>query len=483
MKKLILLVILLISMIGMASATKPQINEFFNNNVTQLTININQDQSSSNFYLNTNQTSFDLQDIAFGQFTLHNIKISNFLNGINGQIEVQESSRIPQFNELKIVQDTLTSMILDFGFQEFNIGFTTLDINNNLSLINNYLIKNPLPINSDRHIIFTKALNNYTIWNNKGYGDISENFKDEIRKIIKESILSIDVPSITEQFIPLIKGQNLTILDDLDLNYTVKIDVSNLILKDGEYIIPIIIEKDEESFVKNVTLILNGIKSIEETNVNNTFIPIIPEIKDLISKINGLGDNRLIISLFDNFTSTPNNAKTIFKYLNITVSNQTNASIYFNLNKSEINDPNKVFLYVLENDWIKLNTELINDTDFYYYKADIPHFSLFSIIEEQIIVSPPSGGSSGGGGGGGGSSSSHREKIIYNPPIDKPVEEPPILIPPIQDKPQIQIPSPQPKTDNSIFYLKVILFILLGVLVILVAIIILKSRRNKNEFK
>ena len=476
-KKFILLSLILF-LFPLINADNINLQEFFNNNVTQLTITISQNYSSSDFYLNTSGTSFDMQNFTFEQFTIGNVKISDFLNGINGQIEITENSNIPYFNELTITQNTISSTLLDFAFSVLKVPFNTLDINNNISVINNHLENNPLPIESDRKIILTKDMVNYNLWNDKGFGDIPENFKEEIRKTIEESVLSINIPDVVEQFMPFIHEQNITILDDLDFNYTAKVDINALYLKDGNYNIPVMIERNHNIFIKNVTLILIGIRHIEESQVNDTFIPTTPEIKNLIDEIRGLGENNITISIFDNFSSKPNNVKTSFKYLNITLSNHTNATLSFKLNKSDVNNPANVFMYVLENEWVKLSTSLINNSDFYYYKAEIPHFSLFMIAEELPVQES---GSGSGGGGGGGSSSRNKEPIYY-PTSVKIAEEPKIKEPVIQEptspvKGDVEI-NFIPEPDN-LFYLKVAFFILLAILIAVVILLIYYRRRKK----
>lgn len=86
-------------------------NEFFQNNVTQLTITINQSTSQANLYLNTSGTSFDRQDIniqneIIGGTTINQISvsfnISKILDAINGEVEIQKDSKIPHFNSLTI---------------------------------------------------------------------------------------------------------------------------------------------------------------------------------------------------------------------------------------------------------------------------------------------------------------------------------------------------------------------------------------------
>ena len=463
MNKLILSIFFGIFLLSFISA-QPSINEFFSTNVSQLIITVSQDESQANLYLNTSGTSFDMQNITFQQFTLGNIKISKILNDINGQIEIGQGSYYPQFNNLFIEQGGMASFLIDNALDFLNISFTTNDVNNNLSLINNHLAKNPLPISSDRHIIFTKDLTNYTIWNNQGYGDVPSQWKDEIRRIINESMVSINIPNLFTQLLPIAKQKinennlslDLSLLKNLDMNYTVGLtNLSDIQLKDGEYIIKVFVERDGITYSKDVKIILKGIKNIEEVNVNDTYTPTVQELKDVISKIEGLGDNNLRVEVFDTFSSAPANTKG-FKYLNMTVANQTNATIEFKYNSLH---PERVSLYVLEgNSWTKLKTIF----DGLVYHSNIPHFSLF-VIAEEIPQTSPSSSSSGGGRNRGS---------IISPQNNTILEYLPFEIPEIEDaNPPIDITPEQPVEDNTLIYLVV------GIIVLTILIVVVLQKR------
>lgn len=70
---------------------------------------------------------------------------------------------------------------------------------------------------------------------------------------------------------------------------------------------------------------------------------------------------------------TSNKNKTDFNYI----------TIDFKVNKSLVEDKNKIFLYHKDNGWKKLPTEYIkSDTKYYYYQAEAEHLSEFLIGEE-----------------------------------------------------------------------------------------------------
>ncbi len=386
MKKDLVPLIFIILLISFASASP--IDEFFQANVTSLNITINQTETLANLYLNTSDTTFDTIEVEFEEGSFIEFPISSFLEGINGQIEIQEGSDTPQFNFLTIEQGSITQLLLDLAFQFLNISFRSDDINQNVSVLNEFLIENPSPIPSDRHLVLTKQGNDFLIWNNKGYGDIPEDQLNEIRDIINKTMFSVNIENLVTQFLPLI-DQNVSLLENLDLDYNVSlINLDSVSLVDGEYNIIVQVEKNNQTFNKTILLTLEGIENAEIVQVNETYIPTQPEILEVISKIEGLENNTIIeIHVFDDITSILEVSvpivKKAFKFLNITVSNQTSAELTFTLDLSEVTNPELVSLYIWEGSWVKLNTNLVSSGGQYEFIADIPHFSLFMIAEEN----------------------------------------------------------------------------------------------------
>jgi PGF-pre-PGF domain-containing protein len=80
-----------------------------------------------------------------------------------------------------------------------------------------------------------------------------------------------------------------------------------------------------------------------------------------------------------------------FKIFNITTENESTGKIFFKVDKYLINNKDKVFLYVFESSWTKLETYFIKDNglEFEYY-AITPHFSTFMIGEDTTITSSSS---------------------------------------------------------------------------------------------
>ncbi|MEK6847618.1 MAG: PGF-pre-PGF domain-containing protein [Nanoarchaeota archaeon] len=428
---LLLSLIILSSPIMSAELSFNDFNEFFQDNVTQLTITINQNESQANLYLNTAGTSFDTQGISCSNLNITslcdslgaingelNFNVSDLLNGVNGSVKIKNGFNYPQFESLAFSNELIRispSVSVSFTFlinRIFSYAGVPLNSSSSLSEFNNYLVQNPLSKASDRNINFTKEGNYYTLWNDQGYGDI-DNYKNEIRRIINESVTQITIPNLLSEIIPIINETSAgsgdminNLLEGVNLDYTIgAIDLSSVQLKDGTYDIPVFIQKDNTTFTKTITLIIQGVEN-KETNivVNGTYTPINPEIAYYIRGIDGLGENTLSVSFFDVFSSTlPSNTKSVIKYMDISVSNSSPGTIRFKVPVADVSTPSLVSLYVLESTgWVKLSTILINQANgFYEFESSTPHFSMFMITETIQTTS-----------GGGGRS---RDRTVSEP--------------------------------------------------------------------
>lgn len=266
--KILLTMFIALCLISIVSASP--IQEFFQDNVTQLTITISQNESQAELYLNIEGTSFDKQNFDYNSIKVEGVYISSLLNDINGQIEVQEGSYYPQFRSLTIRQGGVAQFLIDNALDYLDYAFTTNDINNNLSLINDELVNNPLPISSDRDILLTKNGNDYKIWDNKGYGDISADYKKEIERIINKTMININIPELFTQLLPIANenGLDLSLLENVDMNYAIGlIDLDNLKLENGEYVIKVFVEREGINYTKDVKIILKDITPIVEVVV------------------------------------------------------------------------------------------------------------------------------------------------------------------------------------------------------------------------
>lgn len=389
MKKIFLFITLAIALISLASANPVQ--EFFQDNVTSLNITISQTESQADFYLNTAGTSFDIQDINLSEdsdISIPDFRISEFLNGVNGEVEIQKNSKSPHFNSFLI--NGYAIGLADSLILLAELDFTSDDLNN-LTFLNDY-VQNSLPVASDRHIILEKNGNNYHAWNDQGYGNI-EDYKEQIREIINESIYSLNVPNIAEEFLPLLKG-NLSdagidpsiidsMLEQLDINYTVGlIDLGNISLKDGDYKVKVFVNDSAGvQYTKNINLHLEGLENTEVTDINNTYTPETPEISYILKEISGIGNNTIIIKAADTSSfSFPSDLKA-YKFFDITLSTPNiSGKFKFKLDGVGVKNPDKVNLYVYESgSWTKLATTFDGE----YFTATTPHFSLFMVAEEK----------------------------------------------------------------------------------------------------
>jgi len=394
---------------------------------TPITVTINQNSSQVDFTLDTTGAYFDHQNIDIKYETITGIEfdISKLLGDINGQVGVERDSDIIQFDELnmgdladikiKIGTSTISAGLrsllgIIFGFNGISLDLT------NMTAVNEYLAlsQNHLPVASDRHVVFTKDGTDYTIWNDEGYGNIPNEWKIEIINVINESVQQINIQSILENFLPMLESEPefQAIWDELNLNFTVtEVDLSSLNLdvefsnlsevqlEDGNYTIPVTVSDGITNYTKNVNLIIEGIQN-RETNVPVTgnYTPTNPEVSRYLIGISGLGVNTVNVSLFDVFSSNlPSNTKTVLKYMEITVTTQTDGTIKFKVPTSSVLNPSLVGLYVLEgSNWVGLSITSLGEVTpgFYHYSATTPHFSTFMIMETLPLTT-----SSGGGGG------------------------------------------------------------------------------------
>lgn len=422
---------------SIVSANNADLEEFLWENVTQITVTVTQDDSWVDFFLNTSGTSFDHQDIRIENEVIDDItinklslsfNISEILNDINAEVEIREGSNIVQFKSLDVSDGGLIK-ITDFeidgddGYFILPEGWWLLsptnsffqrifdklepDINiSNITTINNFLAENPPSITeggqtvfSDRNINFTKEGNDYAIWNDQGFGEIPAEWELEIRDAIEFGVESVSLDDIFDVITPFLQENGVdSIFDGLDMNYTIGgIDLSNIVLEDGTYIVSVPVEKDGIIYPKKVTLILQGIEHEEEAVVTDgTYSPSSqePEIKDVLSNITGLIANNITVKVFDSFNSKPANTNA-FKYLEITTDIESSADINFKLKTTlEVINPENIHLYRLHDGiWTKLDTQFLGTSGgFYAFTAQTPGFSIFLIAEEEEITPPRSGG-------------------------------------------------------------------------------------------
>ncbi|MBU4308581.1 MAG: PGF-pre-PGF domain-containing protein [Nanoarchaeota archaeon] len=136
---------------------------------------------------------------------------------------------------------------------------------------------------------------------------------------------------------------------------------------------------------------------IDEPEVNETetevYIPSNTSILEYVNKVEGLKNGTIIqIEVKEEITGVPilSNSNNL-GYLNITTNQNTTAYLYFHILKSKVTDKNKVSLYVLESSWVKLNTTYLEENSLYYeYKAEVPHFSIFMFAEDTYVAPTPS---------------------------------------------------------------------------------------------
>jgi len=379
-----LLFFIILFSVALISATPLQ--EFLDS--FDLEITIAQDNTTAEFNMDLSNTSFNQQDFTYEDFTIENIYISALLDGINFKARTEKGLNYTIFDEFKVELGTTPQFILDNAFSYANVDLTSEQINNNISLLNEFVQRHPAPYESDRTIILKKSGTDYNLFMNTGFESINESYREKIKEIIIESVYSVNVKSLLNKAIPLV-DYDLSFLEELDLDYQVSIiNLDELSIEDGTQEVLINIEH-KTNITKSIILNLINIES-EEVYV--------PEVSEVIEALEGLKFGTIVnITIIDG--TVPKDTKA-FKFLEITTNQNTSGKLIFKLNKSEVTNYNKVSLYVLEDDWVKLKTEFIGLVgDEYFFKSEIPHFSTFMIAEDTYVAPVEQKKSSDGRGG------------------------------------------------------------------------------------
>jgi len=440
--KMILIGIVLLSslVLSLSLISANELQNFLDS--ANITVTIKQNESWVNFSFDTSKwASFDHQEIMIQNETIDDLKIdeislsfdiSKFLRDINAEIEIQRDSNTPQFNNLNVTANDIVFNVTKISVENISItdalfttkGFLTNVLNqlnlglnlNNVTTINDYLKAHPPKITSDsdnvisdRHVIFTKIGDNYRIWNDEGYGNISEDWKEDIRDAIKNGVESVSLKDIFDEIMPFLEENGLdSIFNGFDTNYSVtNVNLSSInTLEDGNYVIPVTITaSDGSTYKKNINLVIQGIQNIEiDNSINETYIPKNPEVAYYLIKISGL-KGTINVSLFDTkppASILPSNVKRVIKYIDIDTNSSSGGTIDFKVPTISVVNPLQVGLYVLEgNSWISLPTAFLGEltSGFYHYSAVTPHFSTFMIMETTVTS--------------GGGDKKNEEKIQY----------------------------------------------------------------------
>lgn len=423
------LTLMFILFVGFSSASVVQ--ELFS--ATDIEVTINQNESTAVIDLDTDGLSFDhlengievsedlTLDIAGGLY------ISTILSEINAEIEIFEGDTYPVFTSLSILpQGGITQVLFNQAFDYLELGFTAQDINEDISIVNNYLDDYALENPSSGNSRFTKDGTEYIFWSDSGYGDLSEDYKTKISEKLEENLLQISLDDLITRIVPFLEEEisnldeeDFSLLGDLDFDYSVEsINLSEVKLKDGNYTITAVLKEGSTTFTKEITLILEGVTNFEEGDIDSfthTFVPVNAGVKSLIKNMSGFdpANSEITISIFnDGGFDAPENAS-VFTYLDMSVNSNPNDSaiINFYIPKTDVTNTSRVSLYVYEgSEWTKENTPTVyigESGSYYEFQAFIPHFSSF-MIAEDISISEDSSEDSDDDSSSSSSSSSRR---------------------------------------------------------------------------
>ncbi len=393
--------------------------------IPQITITQDRTIITETFDVSSSEYDWDEQELEFSILESFGIDIpeeletavigmtlSEFIEEIDFRIEFNDGETYPEFtifelNDFCNISFSVEGLI--FGEMELAFENITLDelittINTmgpsfiedfediplcseiDINFLNNLIQENASQVSMVGNSYFEKSGTTYTMRYDveSGFGDVPEEYLDKIEEILEKSSYLFTYSDLSEfKFPPIIQGYltNYNIED-----YTLDIDLGDLELINSTQPVtyPIIFELigDGNTYSASIDLILDGI----ETEYN--YVPEQEQIRNRVRAIEGLQlGNTVNIDLdFDlSETTLPGNTKGL-QLMNITLEYSQEAKIQFAIETSEVTNPNKVFLYVYEdNAWTKLPTTPLGENAGYYeYSAITPHFSLFLIAEEIV---------------------------------------------------------------------------------------------------
>ncbi|MGA2130101.1 MAG: hypothetical protein ABSG05_00595 [Candidatus Pacearchaeota archaeon] len=408
--------------VQLVSATGPNIFPgIFYDNVTNITITIGQNNSITNFYMNTSNSYFDNQSIVFstnsGSAT-QKFTVSSMLGSVDGQVSIQKGMQIPKFLSMNLHPLSPWDAYLPEALSGYNLTISQINndcITNNCSIFNQYLINDNIIIPSKTNLIFTKNSTNYSFANDYGYDNISS-YQSSISQIITDSIMQMNISNIISDMLPMITN-NLTyynvdvsqlLLSAINSNYRVSyINLSKINFKNGSYTIPITIANGTNSIIKNILVKLQDISNT--TQIADTTPPVITVISPNNNELFNVSNVTLDINTSEDASGWYN--------LNGTNVSMTRTSPTSFENDLSLSDGNYVVIFYAEDlsgnigqttTNFNINTTIISSNNI---GTNNNSNSSNNGNNGGSSGGDSNGGSSGGGGGGGGSSGGHSSYV------------------------------------------------------------------------
>lgn len=254
------------------------LEDLLSDDVTNLTITLGENDSNIDIYLDTSGYEWDF--IGGGLYA------SEILDIINLKLDFEEGASQPYFSSFHIDTGNEISDTFDILFRLGGIDMTCEEINQDISILNNLL--GDYDWNIEDNAYFEKDSNDYILGYDKGWGNIPDEYLDDlqeqylinIREEIEKGIYGLNPRDLIEGYIfPFVNISDTPIinhfLEDIDfdiedinldnLNYTVGID-NNIELKDGTYIVTVTVRNNVEPFetrTKNIYLVLKDFPESE----------------------------------------------------------------------------------------------------------------------------------------------------------------------------------------------------------------------------
>lgn len=367
------------------------------------TITITQNETFIEFDATTFGYEWDEQEIEFSILESFGIEIpeqiknveigltlSEFIDEIDFRAEFNEGETYPEFTSFNL--NNLCSIEfdvegIDLGFGEISVEDATIDFllplikqmpgfegtllcdEIDTTVLNNLIHQNsPEAPEMIGNTYIEKQGINYGAGYDLGYGDIPSEYHSQIEEVIETAFYSANTQLLQSYF------------DMFEIpSYEVSVDLSDVELENGSN--EIVVTFDSLEYI--IGLNLEGITFPEPEPQNITYIPINPEVLGIISYVARLKTGTIVsVEILETSPYNIPDSLNQINILNISTNQETEGLINFQVSRSDVTDKNNIALYIWEDTWNELVTNLISeDGDYYTYESEIPHFSIFMIAE------------------------------------------------------------------------------------------------------
>jgi len=203
------------------------------NQITNFKIFIGGDNSYIETNFDLDKTTQEMQFIEYEEYSA-NINFANFLNGLNGNVELNQGEFYPIVNSLDISSSTAITVVQAILIEEGHDFFVS-DINADPQYYINYLIdyyyltyEYPISVHVEKDEDY------YKVSAEEGYLSIDGDLETQVQDFIKSKLEYFTPLDIVDEIFKF-TDYDLSEYVDLDFDYEFAIDFNNLVLEDGIY--------------------------------------------------------------------------------------------------------------------------------------------------------------------------------------------------------------------------------------------------------